>query len=96
MVGEVKKNAKGEPFYGEWLYDRAKGNKLVMQMGARCAWSTAEALPQPTPSGPLATQRIAPAPPQPTAPAVAPPSIKQEDVFSCVGKPVSFSEMLGC
>jgi len=54
MIGEVKKNANGEPIYNEWLYDRGKGNKLVMQMAARCASNTPEALPQPTPSAPAA------------------------------------------
>lgn len=36
MIGEVKINQRGEITYWEWMYDRGKGNQLVMQMGAVC------------------------------------------------------------
>jgi hypothetical protein len=48
MIGEMKKNLKdGHPVYIEWLYDRAKGDQLVMNMEADCQWNVA--IEQPTP-----------------------------------------------
>ena len=46
MIGEVKR-VDGGIAYMEWLYDRNKGNRLVMQATANCR-SLAPRLPQPT------------------------------------------------
>ena len=44
MVGELKRDDTNGITYMEWMYDRAKGNLLVMQATARCAMAAA---PQP-------------------------------------------------
>ena len=50
MIGEVKRVEDGA-VYLEWIYDRNKGNALVMQATARCAMA-APSLPQPTAQAP--------------------------------------------
>jgi hypothetical protein len=62
MIGEIRPDANGTLRYMEWMYDRSKGNALVMQASTRCA----RAVPQPT--QPYSVQPTQPALPQPTAP----------------------------
>jgi hypothetical protein len=47
MIGEVKR-VDGALYYMEWLYDRKKGNQLVMQAASRCANVTAPKTPEAT------------------------------------------------
>ena len=42
MVGELKRDDTNGITYMEWMYDRAKGNLLVMQATARCASSSCQ------------------------------------------------------
>ncbi|PSO32521.1 hypothetical protein [Bradyrhizobium sp. MOS002] len=67
MIGEVRRD-EGSLTYMEWLYDRKKGNMLLMQASARCATP----LPQPTLAQPSLPQ---PTPAQPTQPYGNKPSI---------------------
>jgi hypothetical protein len=41
MVGEARSSENGGPTYREWLYDEKKGNQLVMQSVASCAFDGA-------------------------------------------------------
>jgi hypothetical protein len=47
MIGELRRVESGV-VYMEWIYDRAKGNTLLMQSTARCEQVMPPALPQPT------------------------------------------------
>lgn len=51
MVGEARRDDHGQVVYMEWLYDRSKNNRLVMQMTTHCRPAPsgfAERMPQPT------------------------------------------------
>jgi hypothetical protein len=41
MVGEARTSENGLPTYREWLYDEKKGNQLIMQSVASCAFDGA-------------------------------------------------------
>jgi clan AA aspartic protease (TIGR02281 family) len=39
MVGEVKFDRQNHPLYNEWLYNRGQGNRLEMNLVAKCEWN---------------------------------------------------------
>jgi hypothetical protein len=53
MVGEVRRVDNGAYVYQEWMYDRSRNSRLVMQSSARCAMADAP-LPSPTAQRPTA------------------------------------------
>jgi predicted aspartyl protease len=64
MIGEVRQDKNtGQIAYLEWLYDRAKNNALVMQMGALCKIKGID-MEQPAPQ-PSALSPVTVAPQQP-------------------------------
>jgi hypothetical protein len=86
MVGEARSSENGGPTYREWLYDEKKGNQLIMQSVASCAFDGAGQTASPVANVPPPPIQHVPSfvepSPMPSAGRTEPPASVTGDQFS--------------